>query len=481
MRAESTGPKRPLSHEIGDSAVNSFKHHAPRSWVINESKSDYGWDLIVSLSEDSEVTPEDFLVQIKGSDNPSYIESGQKIGFSLETGKIKWLLDRPMPSMLAVCDTSKDDRPVYWVWIRNAVDERLKSDPQALEQKDLTLHIPVSNLLGPETSKMIEKDVRRFISERRVLESMGQTIRSALGTGAQTEDLLSYHKNPGSFLFEHAEPLVHAGILSLPDDHGEEAVSVLSVQDQARFRTLKEIQTALKELRERDAAEALTKITEEIGQEASDYIKAFFYNLRGQLNQHTGQFPEAVEDYVRAKDYRPGDVAHEAGLLHAEFALAWCSQGFRSALPEDWINRVDKVLLQKPRECRLLRLKAAYICETDGPTSAEEFLRSSMSWQLEPRQSLCYLAYLSSQAGNLDAAEHFFAEAEILGLELDAIDWSVYGFILLRKAFREIGLPNDTTIYGPGPANMDFGSLRKGARLLREVLQLFPQARIPKS
>ena len=78
---------------------------------------------------------------------------------------------------------------------------------------------------------------------------------------------------------------------------GIENVSVLSFEDQSTFRRLKEeLEVALKELRERDAEEALNKITEEIELDGSDYIKAFFYSLRGQLRQITNRPKEAVSE-----------------------------------------------------------------------------------------------------------------------------------------------------------------------------------------
>ena len=138
---ESEKPKRPRTHEVGDAAVRSFNFHCPASWVVNQSQSDYGWDLFVTLAENQEVRDED-SVQLKGSDNVHYIEDGSKLTFPLKTGRINWLLARPMPSMLAVCDTSEDSRPVYWVWVREAVSECLKFNPKALDRDSYTSYSP---------------------------------------------------------------------------------------------------------------------------------------------------------------------------------------------------------------------------------------------------------------------------------------------------------------------------------------------------
>ncbi len=480
MTDKSEKPKRPRTHEVGDAAVRSFNFHCPASWVVNHSQSDYGWDLFVTLAENYEVREEDFFVQLKGSDSVHYIENGSKVTFPLETGRISWLLARPMPSMLAVCDTSEHSRPVYWVWVGDAVNECLKLNPKALEQETLTLHIRVSNLLNAETAKTIEQGVIKFQTERRVLESMGQTIRSALGPGAQTEDIISYRDNPGSFLLKYAEPLILAGVLAQPDAGGDEKVEAVSVDDQSRFRHLKEIEVALQELRERDAEDALNKITQEIERDGSDYIKAFFYSLRGKLRQLANKLEESVSDFALARELQPFDIAHEAGLLHAEFAVAWCSQEFKSVLPKDWGIRAEKLLIERPKECRIIRLKAAFIFETNGPAEAEEFLRTSFSWELEPRQSICYLAYLHCHGGNLDSAQKLLAESQALGLEFDAIDSSSYGYILLRKAFNKLEPQKDVTIFGPGPPNMDFRSLRRARDFYASAYNYFRRRGFPR-
>ena len=73
-RTSSEYPKRPLQHDVGDRAVNVFRYKCPRHWVFYEAQRDYGWDILVTIKKDEQVT-EDFFAQLKGSDKPNYIDS----------------------------------------------------------------------------------------------------------------------------------------------------------------------------------------------------------------------------------------------------------------------------------------------------------------------------------------------------------------------------------------------------------------------
>jgi hypothetical protein len=67
-------PKRTPQHKIGDRAPRVFNHKIPNSWTANPSGTDYGWDVLVTISRNEEVR-EDFFVQLKGSESPNYIDN----------------------------------------------------------------------------------------------------------------------------------------------------------------------------------------------------------------------------------------------------------------------------------------------------------------------------------------------------------------------------------------------------------------------
>ena len=185
MAKNPEGPQRPRSHVVGDTALNRFNSLRSQEWVENDSsKNDYGWDLFMGLASDGIVRPEDFFVQLKGSDSPDYIKKATIISFPLETSTIKWLLEKPLPSMLVVCDTQKIDQPVYWVCLNDAVSEILEKKPQALTQKAVSIHIPVGNILTHAACQAIENYVINFHTNRKIRERIGDCILPALGHAA---------------------------------------------------------------------------------------------------------------------------------------------------------------------------------------------------------------------------------------------------------------------------------------------------------
>ena len=85
-------PKRKSQHAVGDRAVDIFKVRLPREWIKNEARRDYGWDIWLTISED-ELVRESVFVQLKGSDEPNYIENRTKISVSLKVSTVNWLLE----------------------------------------------------------------------------------------------------------------------------------------------------------------------------------------------------------------------------------------------------------------------------------------------------------------------------------------------------------------------------------------------------
>ncbi len=475
------GPKRDSSHVLGEKAVNRF--HAVRrdEWVVNSSQeSDYGWDLLVTLEEAGIVTTNQFFVQVKGIETKDYyILSDTVISYPLKTTTLKFLRGRPDPAMLCVCDTTKQGQPVHWVWLNEVVPEWYTPNPGWCSQKTLKVRVPIDNEINETSLQDIEKYVKRFHSDRRIKESIGDSLLPALGTTHLGEEALRYEERPGGYVADHRGTLLRAGIIEPPrDDDGDEVVA-LSPEDQSRFQTIREAQNALKELRDSDAEEILEKIGSSVAESSSEYIKAVYYNCKGRLFQHKYEFQSAIENYELALRFREGASLYEADLLHAQFAKAWDNTDFESALPDNWLDRLEAALNKEPNECRSIRLKGAYIARTKTSEEAEQFLRDSVSWEREPKETLGYIAYLHSNAGQISRAERVFKEAEDLGFSLDALDWSMIGHVYLKKALRQDGETKNPPIYGAGPADVDITELSKAEDCFKRAYEYFGRRGFP--
>ena len=137
--------------------------------------------------------------------------------------------------------------------------------------------------------------------------------------------------------------------------------------------------------------------------DSSDYIKSIYHRTKGRLFQQRSRFSDAIREYetaLRESVQSPrGDC--EADLLHAQLASVWDENDLAMTLPQDWIASVDRVLIQIPGECRLVRLKAAYIARTINTQEAEVFLRKSVSWNNGEKETLSYIAHLYSDSGRI--------------------------------------------------------------------------------
>ena len=469
------GPQRDRSHVLGEKAVNRF--HAVRrdEWVVNSSdESDYGWDLLVTVAEAGIVTTNQFFVQVKGIETKDYyILSDTVISYPLKTTTLNFLRRRPDPAMLCVCDTTKQGQPVHWVWLNEVVPQWYTPEPGWCSQKTLNVRVPMSDEIDEAALQEIENYVKRFHTERRIKESIGDSLLPALGTTHLGEEALRYEERPGVFVADHHGTLLRAGIIEPPTDDNGDKVIALSPEDQSRLQTIREAQNALRELRDSDAKEILEKIGSSVAESSSDYIKAVYYNCRGRLYQHKYEFQSAIENYELALRFRERAPLYEADLLHAQFAKAWDNTDFESALPDNWLERLDAVLDKEPNECRSIRLKGAYIARMKTSEEAEQFLRDSVSWVREQKETLGYIAYLHSNAGQISHAERVFKEAEDRGFSLDALDWSMMGNIYLKKALGQDGETENPPIYGVGPSGIDMTALREAGECFKKAYLYF--------
>jgi hypothetical protein len=63
-----------------------------------------------------------FVVQLKGTDHPNFVDSDNHISFQIEVSTINFLLSKLDPPMIAVCHTSDPEQPVFWVWLKEAIE-----------------------------------------------------------------------------------------------------------------------------------------------------------------------------------------------------------------------------------------------------------------------------------------------------------------------------------------------------------------------
>src|SRR5688572_14806448 len=115
-------PERAHAHVIGEAALSVFKYRRPQEWNTTESRSDYGWDIYVEVPEANRLKGLAFWVQLKGTENPNFVDNDTQVSFQLKVSTVNFLMAKPEPPMIAVCHTTGSGEPVYWAWLEEAID-----------------------------------------------------------------------------------------------------------------------------------------------------------------------------------------------------------------------------------------------------------------------------------------------------------------------------------------------------------------------
>ena len=473
-------PEQDLNHVIGDRALSVFNYYRRPYWIPNQSQRDYGWDIIITISEEGHAK-EHFFVQLKGTESPKYIKKKTVISFPLEISTINFYALQRMPVLLCLClvdiEGKRNDEPIYYVWIDDAIRDVEKEEiyRQDKEQKTINIHIPIANCFNKSACQRIEDDVRNYYKDHKIKEIIGDVFISALGKEA-TQEIYSSSEDIRKLIFEKIDPLQKAGIIDIIQDEDEREIEVFSIEDQAHFRKIQHISEALKDFNDRDVEKYLVKFSEEI-KDASDAIKAKYNNARGILFLHKGEYEPAIHSFTEAHQLRPKEQKYVLNLLLAQYIA---TEEYESiALPDEWNDKLETILSASPDNYHAIRLKASYLAMKNSLQEAEDFLRNSVCWDREPILCRCYLATIYNSAGDILNAERLLREAEQLNFDLDANFWSLLGNVLLRKSIGFYDAISKFIIHGSGPDTLDIEILKNSAQCFQKAFKEFKEKRFP--
>ncbi len=459
MAKEPSYPKQSSAQITGKIAVTAFQQARPRHWIANPSTEDFGWDFLIHIPEGSYVKGLSFFVQVKGSETPQYINSGEKISLQLEVSTINFLLGMRFPSMIVLCDTSKPTLPIFWVWVSDAVAEIQSLNQDWQNQETVVVHIPTQNMLSASSNDVIERYLKETDAAHAIERKLGEMLGLNVSVSATT-DLTKYRYQPGDYLQKKVVPLLKsAGIIDTLETESGKTTELLSPTDRERFSKLKEAALALKVLRDRDAGKILDELTIQI-EDSAESIKALYYNCRGVLCLHVGDTSEAQDWYDKALALRPWESKYLCNSLFAQFHL-WVRNPIaeRIDLPIDWENRLNKLLEREPNFIPAMRLKAYYLAQTMGTSLAVDYLRSSAAWNMDRMGTLHCAADLHREAGEFAQGLALLEELETTNSNVDGSHWELKGAIQLRIGLGKEGIKSETIIHGLGSADFDFTQL----------------------
>ncbi|MGI2112171.1 DUF4365 domain-containing protein [Shewanella frigidimarina] len=134
--------------EIGAAAGRIFNYKAPLNWIIRsqEDQDDHGIDCEIELKDSSgkALGQESlFKIQLKGQENCSFIEDGQKLSFSVSRARLQYYLNFNIPVILVVVQVSSEE--IYWVSVTD--NKEILEKVRDSSTDTLTVHFPVENKL----------------------------------------------------------------------------------------------------------------------------------------------------------------------------------------------------------------------------------------------------------------------------------------------------------------------------------------------
>lgn len=144
--------------EIGAAAGRIFNYKAPLNWIIRsqEDQNDHGIDCEIELKDSNGKAlgkESVFKIQLKGQENCSFIEDGQKLSFSVSRVRLQYYLNFNIPVILVVTEVSSED--IYWVSVTD--NQEILEKVRESSTDSLTVHLPIENKLERNDSAAFDK------------------------------------------------------------------------------------------------------------------------------------------------------------------------------------------------------------------------------------------------------------------------------------------------------------------------------------
>ena len=147
-------PKRPLSHVSGDEAVSIFTSACPSEWVVSPIQPDYGLDLRIEITRNTDVTGEEFYVQLKGRQKIFPLSNG-KVKAPISQSTINYWLGKLNPVLIVLVDVP--NKCFWFDWLENAYENypHFKA-----EQSEVTLTLRHKN-----TDTSLENEIPKYLTK----------------------------------------------------------------------------------------------------------------------------------------------------------------------------------------------------------------------------------------------------------------------------------------------------------------------------
>lgn len=152
--------KQSIAQKIGSRADVIFKYLCPNNWIVrSQQEIDYGIDYEIEIfSEKGQSTGALAKIQLKGSENLTYINNDNVIRYDFNLDNAQYLIDEiTLPTYLVICDNNREK--CYWVSLKN--NKILEQDYRTAlknNQKTFTIYVSTNNDIST-TNKIFIEDI----------------------------------------------------------------------------------------------------------------------------------------------------------------------------------------------------------------------------------------------------------------------------------------------------------------------------------
>jgi hypothetical protein len=149
-------PGRPRQHEIDEEALIHIRNMFPNGWTLEEVKRDYGKDLRAEIFANGKATGLEFVIQSKGHERFTVVHM-DKIAQTLKIATLNYFEQTLLPILLVVYSVEKKLACYLWIkpYIRDVIDPNEPNWRTRDGDSEITIHIPISNVLSRYNSDAI--------------------------------------------------------------------------------------------------------------------------------------------------------------------------------------------------------------------------------------------------------------------------------------------------------------------------------------
>lgn len=437
--------------------------------VVNEHHKDYGRDLHVTVqSKPGYVGSDDFWVQLKGSDCPDYLADGIHLSHELRVTTLNQLRNLSSPVMLAVCDVGKGDRPLYWVWIEEALNELEQRNPNWKQQDSVSIRVPVENVFAA-TAGSIETQVKAWNFDRRIDRTIAAFVRPATAVPSASDVATEYTDTTGYVRRFVIPGLRDAGLVEL-EPFGD--VTPYTPEQRAFREKLKEISSLLDKYRDEEAKGILAEI-EPNASTTTPRLGSAYHNSRGVLAIHEGDDEQALAEFSIARSLNPEEVRIGANLLTVEYMLSRENPPERP-LSVDWEQRLNGLLEKNPKYLPAIRLRMRRLGEGEGVDAATEYIHQHSISEGERRELLTALAEIHVFEAQPKKALDILSQAEPPNAGHEAWFYALQGQALFVAAMPSAPSVSRgrvlLQVQGMGPADLNLSLLEAASVATEKAL-----------